>query len=124
LREMLPEYMMPAGFVFMPRLPRTISDKVQRLALPQWSAARPDLDSEYREPASHLEAEMVKHWEEVLKVRPIGTEDSFLDLGGDSLAALRMIAALERTFALHLNVEQLFDATVAGLAKIAESQAS
>ena len=64
-------------------------------------------------------------WEEILDVRPIGIHDNFLDLGGHSLAASRVISRVIQEFNLELPVRALFDApTVAEMvAVIAQNQA-
>jgi thioesterase domain-containing protein len=65
-------------------------------ALPEPHASRPLLSNPYKRPRDPLEQLLTEIWEECLKVRPIGTTDHFLELGGDSLLAVRMLRAVEQ----------------------------
>ena len=118
LAERLPSPMVPTRFVLLDALPLQPGGKLDRRALPPPGPDRPQLESSYAPPATSLESLLAHVWEEVLDVRPVGVRDAFLDLGGDSLSAVRMIerveAALGRTVSLaHL----LSAATVEELAR-------
>jgi acyl carrier protein len=64
-----------------------------------------------------MEARLAGIWGELLRLEPVGVDDDFFELGGDSLVAMRLIARLEREFQLSLPMRCLFQApTVAGLA--------
>jgi hypothetical protein len=118
LKEKLPDYMMPSTFMFLPSLPLT-NGKLDRNALPRPDHKRPNLEQPYAPPRGDVEVRLVRIWEEILNVRPIGMHDNFLDLGGHSLAASRVIFRVIQTFQLELPVKALFDApTVAGMAAI------
>ena len=95
LAEQLPPQMIPAAYVCMDRLPLNENLKVDRAALPEPSRARPPLDSAYGPPADPTQAELVCIWQELLGVEPIGIRDDFFELGGDSLLATVMLAAIE-----------------------------
>jgi amino acid adenylation domain-containing protein len=69
--------------------------------------ARPNLDRPIELPTNATEALLVPIWTEVLGVSPIGIDDDFFDLGGDSLIGLRMTARLE-DLGVHVSIEQLF----------------
>jgi amino acid adenylation domain-containing protein len=124
LKEKLPDYMIPAIFMFLDSLPLT-NGKLDRTALPRPDHKRPNLQQPYAPPQDEVETRLVQIWEEILNVRPIGIHDNFFDLGGHSLAATRVISRLIQTFQLELPVKALFDApTVAEMAAIiTENQA-
>ncbi|UCG25390.1 MAG: AMP-binding protein [Chloroflexota bacterium] len=98
LRQSLPHYMLPSQFVIMAAFPQTASGKIDRQALPQPETARPELANSYIAPRSSLERELVRLWENILNIHPIGIHDDFFDLGGHSLLALQLTAQLEKQF--------------------------
>jgi len=118
LKKKLPDYTIPAIFMFLESLPLT-NGKLDRTALPRPDHKRPNLEQSYAPPQDEVETRLVQIWEEILNVRPIGTYDNFFDLGGHSLAATRVISRLIQTFQLDLPVKALFDApTVAQMAAV------
>jgi len=120
LRARLPDYMIPTTFLFLKSLPQT-NGKVDRQALPCPDGIRPNLDQAYTAPTSAIETNLVRAWEEVLGVHPVGIHDDFLDLGGNSLTASRLISRLVKTLRLELPIKALFESpTVAEMAKIVE----
>ena len=102
LAQTLPGHMIPSAFIFLPALPLTRAGKVDRRALPDPSRGRPSLDTVYIAPRNALEAHLVQIWEEVLPVAPIGVNDDFLNLGGDSLQAFSVISRVLRDFDVEL----------------------
>jgi amino acid adenylation domain-containing protein len=117
LRAKLPEYMVPAAFVILDRLPLSPNGKVDRRALPEPTAGVERAG--FSAPVSQIERRLVTIWEEVLAVKQIGTRDNFFDLGGHSLLAVRMFARLEESQGLRLPLATLFQApTIEGLAAI------
>lgn len=108
LAERLPAYMIPAAFVSIVALPLTPSGKVDRGALPA-----PLLSDRTSEPGSvgprdAVEAQLVKIWEDVLHVRPIGVRHDFFQLGGHSLLATRLLARIEQSFGKRIPLAALF----------------
>ncbi len=83
------------------------------------SFARPELDSAYVEPRDDLERTLVGYWQELLGVDRVGVEDSFFDLGGHSLIAVRLFAKIRKTFDVDYPISVLFEApTVARVADL------
>ncbi|MBP6630363.1 MAG: amino acid adenylation domain-containing protein [Kofleriaceae bacterium] len=118
LAEVLPDFMVPAAFVFVPALPLTGNGKLDRAALPAPTRARPDLAQPYRAPAAGAEAAVAAAFAEVLAVEPVGAGDGFFELGGDSLSALRVLARLRAAGLGEVSPTTLFAApTPAGLAR-------
>jgi acyl transferase domain-containing protein/thioesterase domain-containing protein/acyl carrier protein len=72
--------------------------------------ARPDLESEYVAPADDLERTLVGFWEELLGVENVGTRDSFFDLGGHSLVAVRLFAKIKKAYNADFPISVLFEA--------------
>ena len=71
---------------------------------------RPDLDSEYLEPRNDVEETLVEIWQELLGVNEVGVQDSFFDLGGHSLIAVRLFARVKKMFSVEFPISVLFEA--------------
>jgi amino acid adenylation domain-containing protein len=105
LAEALPDYMVPDAVMVLAGLPLSPNGKVDRAALP-----RPELRAEeYEPPRDEAEAALAALWAEVLGLERVGRHDDFFDLGGHSLAAIRLVALLAQRHALELPVRRLFD---------------
>jgi non-ribosomal peptide synthetase component F len=118
LRQKLPDYMVPSGFVLLNGFPRTSSGKVDRSALPAPDRQSPEAPLTYVAPRSAMERLLAGIWTEVLGVERLGAHDDFFALGGHSLLATRVIARLETAVGVELPVRLLFEApTIAGLAQ-------
>jgi thioesterase domain-containing protein/acyl carrier protein len=80
---------------------------------------RPDLDTAYVEPRNDIERTLVGFWQELLGVGKVGVEDSFFDLGGHSLIAVRLFAMVKKTFRVDFPISVLFEApSIAACAKL------
>lgn len=121
LKERLPEYMVPAIYVFLESLPLTATGKVDRKALP--APQESDLrQGAYVAPKNEVEALICKLWQDILQVERVGIEDNFFELGGHSLLAVRLMNSVREALQVELPLKILFDQpTVAGLS---ESRAS
>jgi acyl carrier protein len=114
LAQRLPAYMVPAAVVVMPSLPMTVNGKLDTRALPA-----PDYQdaARYRAPTGTVEEVLVGVYAQILGVQRVGIDDSFFDLGGDSLLTMRLIAAINTALDADLPVRTVFEApTVAQLA--------
>ena len=115
----LPEYMHPSAYVLLDAIPLNANGKVDRRALPAPAAARPSWSPNYTAPRNELETRLVAIWEELLGVRPVGIHDSFFDLGGHSMLALRLIAEIEKLCGRKPPLSVLFEGpTIAHLAEM------
>jgi amino acid adenylation domain-containing protein len=122
----LPHYMVPADFVFLERFPLNANGKLDRSALHMPGNAgrqpRPELRHPYVRPRNRIETRVARIWEELIDVAPVGVFDDFLDLGGHSMLAIRMIASIRDEFAVELTVRDVFSAmNVAGIAGLVEA---
>ncbi len=114
LAERLPEYMVPAAVMTVDALPLTVNGKLDKRALPAPEYSETD---RYRAPANAIEEVLAGIFAQVLGVPRVGVDDSFFDLGGDSLLAMRLIAAINTSLDGSLSVRAVFEApTVAQLA--------
>ena len=115
LAERLPGYMIPAAVVMLPSLPVTPNGKLDKRALPAPEYADAD---RYRAPANQVEETLAGIYAEVLGLERVGVDDSFFDLGGDSLSAMRVVAAINKRLDTQLAVRTLFHApSVASLSQ-------
>jgi amino acid adenylation domain-containing protein len=118
LAERLPVYMVPEALHVLPALPRTLNGKVDRLALAGGAAAAERLPARpvFTAPRSELERTIAGVWQAVLGLDRVGMEDSFFDLGGQSLLLLRVRRRLAE-LGHEVAAEELFQQpTVATLA--------
>ena len=114
LAERLPAYMVPAAVVVIDALPLTVNGKLDTRALPAPEYAAGD---RYRAPGTPTEEILAGIYAQVLGLERVGVDDSFFDLGGDSLSAMRVIAAVNTGLDAGLAVRTVFEApTVARLA--------
>ncbi|MBW4678524.1 MAG: amino acid adenylation domain-containing protein [Microcoleus vaginatus WJT46-NPBG5] len=118
LKEKLPEYMVPAAFVFLPSIPLTSNGKVDRRALPVPDSSRRELTSTFISPRNPIEEVISGIWAEVLHVDRVGIHDNFFELGGHSLLATQVISRLREALQIELPLRYLFESpTVAGLSE-------
>ena len=88
LAAQLPDYMVPAAFVRLARLPRLVSGKLDRAALPEPTQVEA---REFHAPSTDAARRLAEIWQEVLGVPSVGQRDNFFELGGDSLLSLKVL---------------------------------
>ncbi|GGE20830.1 Acyl transferase domain-containing protein [Gemmobacter megaterium] len=97
--------------------------EVQAEAPSGQSFARPELDNAYLEPRNDIERTLVGFWQELLGVGQVGVEDSFFDLGGHSLIAVRLFAMIRKAYQVDFPISVLFEApTIAACAALIEAR--
>ncbi|HVU69186.1 MAG TPA: condensation domain-containing protein, partial [Ktedonobacteraceae bacterium] len=107
LQQRVPDYMLPSSFLSLTQLPLTPHGKLDRQALPEPDAGRPDLGKNYVAPRTPVEELLVSVWSQILGVANIGIHDNFFDLGGDSIRSIQIVARAQ-AFGLRFSVQQLF----------------
>ena len=123
LGEHLPDYMIPAYFVQLDKIPLTPSGKLDRRALPSPDTGQRALTGTYLTPRNELERKIAAAWESVLGLERVGVQDNFFELGGHSLKATRLVSLLHRELELEISLRDIFQMpTVAALAKALEQR--
>ncbi|MFL6200611.1 MAG: amino acid adenylation domain-containing protein, partial [Thermoanaerobaculia bacterium] len=120
LRRILPDYMVPSGFVRLDALPLTPNGKVDRQTLAKLGATPLDLSGESgATPSTPLEELLAGLWADVLRVERVGVHDDFFELGGHSLLATQIVSRMREALGVELPLRALFGApTVAALAAV------
>jgi acyl carrier protein len=119
LKKTLPDYMIPSTWIFMEAFPLAPNGKPDRKGLPPPSSTRPELDTAFVAPRTPIESRLAQIWSEVLSIDPVGVNDNFLDLGGHSLAATRVVSRVLKDFQFEIPLRILFEApTVAEMAVV------
>lgn len=108
LLQTLPDYMIPAWFISLPAFPLSASGKVNIRALAEMNQYRLDTGIEYVAPAPGLEQQLAAIWQEELRTDKVGVFDNFFTLGGDSLKAIRLIAAMNESSGREFRIADLF----------------
>ncbi|HEV2150064.1 MAG TPA: amino acid adenylation domain-containing protein [Longimicrobiaceae bacterium] len=117
LRGRLPEYMVPAAFVTLDRLPLTPHGKLDRKALPAPEYAT--AGDRYVAPSNRVEEILAGIWAEVLGLERVGVNESFFELGGDSILCIQVVSCARRE-GLEITPPQMFEyQTIAELAAVA-----
>lgn len=117
LKCKLPDYMVPSAFVVLNRFPLTPNGKVDRKQLPPPESGRSDENSVA--PRDPLEVQLVKLWENIFNIEPIGIRDNFFELGGHSLLAVRLFSEIEKITGKNLPMVTLFQSpTIESLADV------
>ncbi|MCU7500528.1 MAG: amino acid adenylation domain-containing protein [Ignavibacteria bacterium] len=91
----LPDYMTPSRFTFLKEFPLNGSGKIDQKALPEPEGELTDKKLTYVAPNDTWECSLVRLYEEILDVHPVGIKDSFFELGGHSLLAIRLMDLIQ-----------------------------
>ncbi|MEU4770810.1 amino acid adenylation domain-containing protein [Micromonospora sp. NPDC023644] len=125
LRERLPQHLVPHHYLSVEDFSYTRNGKVDRTALPAPDGSRPVTDVEYVAPRSDVEQHIATAWSEALGIERIGVHDDFFDLGGHSLAMMRLTATLRSRHGYELTFGSFVEhRTVAGLAATLQDPAA
>jgi len=104
----LPQYMMPAYFVPLEKMPVTTNGKIDRKALPLPKSACLKSETTYVAPMDDNEKQVIEIWKEILKQDTVGIDDNFFDIGGNSLHLIRLNSRLKEAFARDIPVASMF----------------
>ncbi len=107
LNAMLPAYMLPSDFVLMDQFPATPGGKVDRKALPMPGTAK--LTDTYAAPETTVEEQLSDIWKAILNIDKVGLHNNFLDMGGNSILAMKLLLEINRTFGTDLTIQSLFE---------------
>ena len=110
LKEKLPDYMIPARYLELEKIPLTGNGKVDRDGLPELSPETAESEmSRKKENSNPVEEILVNIWEEILGVHIHTNKDNFFELGGHSLLATQLISRIRDTFGVELELGVIFD---------------
>jgi amino acid adenylation domain-containing protein len=121
----LPPYMLPTAFVFVTALPLTATGKIDRAALAAKGLPSVARAEGAEPPQGALERAVARIFEQFLERTPIGRDEDFFMLGGDSLLAAQLLNEISAVFGVAIQADALYDSagTVAGMAaRIAADQ--
>lgn len=107
LTQALPDYMVPASYTFLEKMPLSNNGKTDRNALERPDDISLDAD-EYTPPANETEASLTEIWRKVLGITRIGVLDNYAALGGDSLNAIKIITEIHKTFGIEISPKEIF----------------
>ncbi|HEY5315364.1 MAG TPA: amino acid adenylation domain-containing protein, partial [Pirellulales bacterium] len=110
LKRHLPDYMLPACFVRLERMPRTPNGKLDRHRLPQPDGLDAEPASDYLPPASATEQALADVWCELLHIARVGRHDHFFELGGHSLLATQLVSRIRVQWEIELPLRAIFEA--------------
>lgn len=108
LVSQLPDYMIPALFFFLAEIPFTPNGKINRAKLLTWATQQQTETDIYQAPKTEFEEIIQDIWLEVFQLDKIGTQVDFIQLGGDSLLAIRLISRINTAFELQLPANLIF----------------
>jgi amino acid adenylation domain-containing protein len=122
LRRSLPEYMIPAGIVLLAALPLTPNGKIDRKALPDPVDLVEQRKGFQVPPNDPLQFAIASIWRDLLGVANVGVRDDFFGIGGHSLLAVRMLAAVEKACGANVPLAAVFaEPTIERLAEALRS---
>ncbi len=108
LHKGLPDYMVPAYFVFLDKLPLTSNGKVDIRALPEPDIST-DTDKEFLKPENAVEEKLAEIWSAVLGIDKVSTGDNFFDVGGNSLKIMQIIKLINKEFNVNIGIKLFFE---------------
>ncbi|MBB5647627.1 non-ribosomal peptide synthetase/type I polyketide synthase [Pedobacter cryoconitis] len=107
LLQTLPDYMVPAYYMQLERMPVTSNGKLNRKALPAYSIKQNDQDIR---PANAVEEKLIGFWSEILNIDPelMNISSNFFDLGGHSLKAITLVNKIHKFFGAEVPLKEIF----------------
>jgi acyl carrier protein len=113
LKKYLPDYMIPAAFVRLDKLPLGPTGKIERAMLPAPSPENTSEDKILVGPSTPVETRVVAILAELLGIKKVGVHDNFFFLGGHSLLGTQLIARARDSFGIELPLRTVFDSPTA-----------
>ncbi|MBD2253936.1 amino acid adenylation domain-containing protein [Nostoc parmelioides FACHB-3921] len=120
LKQQLPEYMIPSGFVTLDKLPLTPNGKIDRKALPT-PDGEINRENEYVAPRTLIEQTLTNIWQQLLLKEKVSIHDNFFEIGGDSILSIQVVSRAKNA-GIQITPKQIFqNQTIAGLAQVANT---
>lgn len=108
LKQKLPVYMIPGVWIEMKKFPLTLNGKVDKKSLPD-----PDFNhlthGNIHPPITEIQKKIAKIWQKLLNLKEIGIYDNFFEIGGHSLIATRVLAAIREEFSISIPIKIFFE---------------
>lgn len=124
LSKTLPDYMIPSFFVQLEKIPLMQNGKVDRKVLLLQQSENYGTSEQYLAPGNNIEKQMADIWENVLGIDRVGVNDKFIDIGGDSMKAIRISMECEKQ-GIKISVTDIFSyRTISKIVKNIESSNS
>jgi len=108
LKNQLPDYMVPSGFVLLDAFPLTPNEKIDRKALPIPELGTGKRKGSQQLPRNEIEKIIADIWQEVLNLSNVSTDENFFDLGGHSLLLAQVHSKLPENLRTKLSMVDLF----------------
>jgi acyl carrier protein len=116
LRARLPDFMVPAKFVRLEKLPLIANGKIDRMSLPPADDTNILRDNAYAAPRTDIEKTVAKMLARLLELEDVDLRDNFFSIGGHSLLGAQLVARVRETFEIEMPLRVIFEApTVAEL---------
>lgn len=109
LKKSLPPPMIPAAFLRLDHFPLTLNGKLDITKLPSPNESHYVTQPNYLKPLDAIELKLLQLWTEVLEISKISVHDDFLQIGGNSLRAVSLMAKINHAFQLHCPVAWLIE---------------
>ena len=117
LKAQLPDFMLPSAVMILDEMPLTVHGKIDRKALPPPETSTVRARQEFVPPRDEVDAFLVKLWQEILQVEPIGIHDNFFESGGNSILGATLVNRLQAGLGEYVYLILIFDApTIAEMA--------
>ncbi|ETR73598.1 MAG: amino acid adenylation domain-containing protein [Candidatus Magnetoglobus multicellularis str. Araruama] len=117
LVDQLPSYMIPAFFIKLDAFPLTITGKLDPKSLPKPEELLYE-SIKYEPPTNETEEKLAAIWADVLELKQVGINNSFFEIGGHSLKALRVVSRIYKEFTVDISLKDFFEnATIKKLAQ-------
>jgi amino acid adenylation domain-containing protein len=107
LKARIPDYMIPQWWVHLDNLPINTNGKVDKKALPD-TDFETQLLNKYVAPQTETQIQLVNLWQELMGLEKVGIHDNFFEIGGHSLLAMRLIAAINQQMPVELGIKIIF----------------
>lgn len=109
LAEVLPDYMIPAFFIELEKLPLTLNGKIDRKAL---TFSKQDIENNSNSanvfPKSELEIKLYGIWEEIINRKNFSIYDNFFEIGGNSLLLFQLHSKIKKNISENVSITDLF----------------
>ena len=120
LSRKIPDYMIPSYFIQVSKIPLTQNLKVDRKKLQEIEEIS-KTENVCVEPKNDFEKAVLDVWKKILEFEPIGIDDDFYEIGGNSILLIKLYSMLNKNFSVDVSVQELFDnRTIRKQAKIIE----